>query len=230
MALRGDEENLNLICYLLIAAGAIMGFVGFLGSCGAWNQSQCMLITFFLVLIVVSCLEMACAIFAYTHQETIKKYIDNSMYDVVHVQYSRNDDYAQIFDRIQKEFQCCGVKSYRDWLHSSWGKEASSRAEIGIGTSAFGKVPSSCCNAEGLQSYPTTCGVTFDKLELHTYEEFLNTNGCSDALYNSAYNNLQLVISLCVLICCCQILGMFLSVLLCCWVNTRKKAKYEAKA
>ena len=49
------------------------------------------------------CLELACAIFAYTHQDLIRKYIDNSMYEVVHKYYASRPEYARIFDRIQNE-------------------------------------------------------------------------------------------------------------------------------
>lgn len=48
-------------------------------------------------------MELACAIFAYTHQDLIGKYLDNSMYEVVHKYYASRQEYAKIFDRIQTE-------------------------------------------------------------------------------------------------------------------------------
>lgn len=50
IAIQGGRENLNLACYLLIAAGAIMSIIGFLGCCGAWRLSQCMLVTVSVIL------------------------------------------------------------------------------------------------------------------------------------------------------------------------------------
>lgn len=44
-----------------------------------------------------------------------------------------------------------------------------------IGYSDIGKVPRSCCNEQGLRDYPTDCGLSFDKLELWTYEPFMHT-------------------------------------------------------
>lgn len=55
-------------CYLLIAVGALMSLLGFLGCCGALRKSQCMLTSFFILLVVVFCGQLACAILAYTHQ------------------------------------------------------------------------------------------------------------------------------------------------------------------
>ncbi|VDK44126.1 unnamed protein product [Anisakis simplex] len=142
IALHGDTNNFYITCYLLIAAGALMTIIGFLGCCGAWRLNQSMLTL----------------------------------------------------------FECCGVKSYRDWLHSSWGHDVVGRTELGIGSSSIGKVPRSCCNEDGLRDYPTNCGVSFDKLELWTYEPFLHTKGCSDALYEAVYTNLDIAIAVCVII------------------------------
>ncbi len=41
-----DEDDMNtyyIICYLLMGAGGVMTFVGFLGCCGAFQESRCML-------------------------------------------------------------------------------------------------------------------------------------------------------------------------------------------
>lgn len=44
IALHGGSDNFHIVCYLLIIAGAIMSFIGFLGCCGAWRLNQGMLI------------------------------------------------------------------------------------------------------------------------------------------------------------------------------------------
>ncbi|KAK2152210.1 hypothetical protein LSH36_337g04004 [Paralvinella palmiformis] len=39
-----DEINIyHIICYLLIATGVAVTFIGFLGCCGAFQESRCML-------------------------------------------------------------------------------------------------------------------------------------------------------------------------------------------
>ncbi|MFH4975471.1 hypothetical protein AB6A40_002180 [Gnathostoma spinigerum] len=225
ITLRGGSQNFALICYLLIIAGAIMGIIGFLGCCGAWRMRQAMLVAFFLILVIVFCLELACAVIAYTHQETIRRYIDQSMYDTIQEYYALNPEYASVLDRIQTGFKCCGVNSYKDWLYSSWGRDIVGRAELGIGSSSIGKVPRSCCNEEGLRDYPVNCGVSFDKVELWTYEPFLHTKGCSEALYSAIYTNLDIIIAICVAIGALQLIGMFLSMLLCCWINKDDRSK-----
>lgn len=76
---------------------------------------------------------------------------------------------------VRLQLECCGVRSYRDWLYSSWSHDMLGRQELGIGYSDIGRVPRSCCNEDGLRDYPTECGLSFDKVELWTYEPFLHS-------------------------------------------------------
>jgi len=221
-----NNNNFNLTAQLMIAAGAMITFVGFLGCCGAWRLSQCMLTGFFLVLILALCLEVACALMAYTQQHMIKRYIDSTMFDTIHRQYGRRSEYTRVFDRIQTELQCCGVKSYKDWLHSTGLTESvNGRAELGIGSGTVGRVPRSCCNEQGLRDYPLDCGMAFDKLELWTYEPFLNSMGCSEALYDIAYRNLDIALICSLAVAIFQLLLIFLSMTLCCSLNAREARK-----
>ncbi|KAI1717549.1 tetraspanin family domain-containing protein [Ditylenchus destructor] len=201
------RHNFSLPSTLLVVAGALMTLIGFLGCCGAWRQNQCMLVGFFVLLIIVFCLEVTCAMVAYVHQDSIRRYIESSMYDIVREKYgdSTNPKYQQIFDRIQSEMECCGVRSYRDWLYSSWAHTA------------------------GLREYPTNCGVGFDKLELDSYKPFLYDKGCSTALYHAAKDNLELVILTSVVLGSIQLLGIILSTLLCCCIGKREDEEWKSR-
>ncbi|VDN08471.1 unnamed protein product [Thelazia callipaeda] len=217
--------NFLLICYLLIGSGAIMTLIGGLGCCGAWRLNQGMLTGFFLILIFVFCLQLTCAVLAYSQQDLIKRYIDHSMYRIVQQLYSTQSNYKELLDEIQTKFQCCGVRGYRDWIYSSWERNVSGRIELGIGNSDIGKVPRSCCNEQGLRDYPTECGLSFDKMELWTYEPFIHLKGCSEAIYEAAYSHLNIAILVCVSLGALELLGMFLTMLLCCWLNSGGRRK-----
>ena len=59
-----DDINMYyIICYLLMGTGGIMTFVGFLGCCGAFQESRCMLGT-----VSIKCIDL-CEIFI--HCESI---------------------------------------------------------------------------------------------------------------------------------------------------------------
>ncbi|KAK0396537.1 hypothetical protein QR680_001757 [Steinernema hermaphroditum] len=185
-----------------------MALLGFFGCFGAWRRNQLFLTIFFTLLIIVFCMELTCAVAAYSHQDIIRHYVESSMYQTMQHRYSDESEYRHIFDSIQNRFECCGVKSYRDWLYSTWSRNGEQRAELGIGAGNIGKVPMSCCNREGLMAYPSECGVGFDKMELWTYEHFLHLQGCSDALYRVAYQHLNIAICTSVVVGALQKAGL----------------------
>uniref|UniRef100_A0A8D0GG84 CD9 molecule n=1 Tax=Sphenodon punctatus TaxID=8508 RepID=A0A8D0GG84_SPHPU len=57
--------------YILIGAGALMMLVGFLGCCGAVQESQCMLGLFFLFLLVIFALEVGAAIWGFANKDKV---------------------------------------------------------------------------------------------------------------------------------------------------------------
>uniref|UniRef100_A0A3P9L2R8 Tryptophan hydroxylase 1b n=1 Tax=Oryzias latipes TaxID=8090 RepID=A0A3P9L2R8_ORYLA len=59
--------------HILIAVGAVMMVVGFLGCYGAIQESQCLLGTFFTCLVILFACEVAAGILGYMHRETISK-------------------------------------------------------------------------------------------------------------------------------------------------------------
>uniref|UniRef100_A0A0K0DQF5 Nose resistant to fluoxetine protein 6 n=1 Tax=Angiostrongylus cantonensis TaxID=6313 RepID=A0A0K0DQF5_ANGCA len=63
-----------------------------------------------------------------------------------------------------------------------------------------GRTPFSCCSDHGKEIYPTNCGVSFTHAPLETYSEFLHSKGCADALHDSIYRNLDIVIAICVIV------------------------------
>ncbi|VDK80260.1 unnamed protein product [Litomosoides sigmodontis] len=202
-----------------------MALIGGLGCCGAWHLNQVMLVGFFIVLLLVFCLQLAAAVLAYSQQEFIRLYIDQSMYHIVQELYATQPAYRELYDNMQSEFQCCGVRGYRDWLYSSWGRDIPGKIELGIGHSDIGKVPQSCCNEQGMRDYPIDCGLTFDKLELWTYEPFIHSKGCGEAIYDAVNSHLETVIIVCVIMGVTELLGMFLTMLLCCWQNAEESRK-----
>ncbi|XP_077084814.1 CD81 molecule a [Siphateles boraxobius] len=59
--------------YILIAVGAVMMFVGFLGCYGAIQESQCLLGTFFACLVILFACEVAAGIVGFMNKDKISK-------------------------------------------------------------------------------------------------------------------------------------------------------------
>uniref|UniRef100_A0A3Q3ECG0 CD81 molecule b n=1 Tax=Labrus bergylta TaxID=56723 RepID=A0A3Q3ECG0_9LABR len=91
--LRNDSQTSNLLIlqfeghqapgtfyisvYILIAVGAVMMLVGFLGCYGAIQGSLCLLGTFFFFLVILFACEAAAAIWGFMNRDTISKELIN---------------------------------------------------------------------------------------------------------------------------------------------------------
>uniref|UniRef100_A0A8C2SIC9 Tetraspanin n=2 Tax=Capra hircus TaxID=9925 RepID=A0A8C2SIC9_CAPHI len=96
--------------YILIAVGAVMMFVGFLGCYGAIQESQCLLGTFFTCLVILFACEVAAGIWGFVNKDQIAKDV-KQFYDQA-LQQAIVDDDANNAKAVVKTFHetlnCCG--------------------------------------------------------------------------------------------------------------------------
>ncbi|CAD7669918.1 CD81 antigen [Vulpes vulpes] len=96
--------------YILIAVGAVMMFVGFLGCYGAIQESQCLLGTFFTCLVILFACEVAAGIWGFVNKDQIAKDV-KQFYDQA-LQQAVVDDEANNAKAVVKTFHetlnCCG--------------------------------------------------------------------------------------------------------------------------
>ncbi|CAL8261564.1 unnamed protein product [Merluccius merluccius] len=99
--------------YILIAVGAVMMFVGFLGCYGAIQESQCLLGTFFFFLIVLFACEVAAGIWGFMNRDTISKelinFYDSAYIKAVDVTGSPSKEAAiKVLEVFHNTLDCCG--------------------------------------------------------------------------------------------------------------------------
>jgi hypothetical protein len=110
------EDGLNVTtlkqaAYLMIIAGAIMMVIGFFGCIGAVRESQCLLITFFISLLLVFalCVAIITIVFVNPHltdsvtAPIFKKLMDNYA------------NATSAMSLIQEKLKCCGAQARDDW-------------------------------------------------------------------------------------------------------------------
>uniref|UniRef100_A0A8D0MFU7 Tetraspanin n=1 Tax=Sus scrofa TaxID=9823 RepID=A0A8D0MFU7_PIG len=109
----GDKPAPNTFyvgIYILIAVGAVMMFVGFLGCYGAIQESQCLLGTFFTCLVILFACEVAAGIWGFVNKDQIAKDV-KQFYDQA-LQQAIVDDDANNAKAVVKTFHetlnCCG--------------------------------------------------------------------------------------------------------------------------
>ncbi|XP_059206289.1 CD81 antigen-like [Centropristis striata] len=101
--------------HILIAVGAVMMVVGFLGCYGAIQESQCLLGTFFACLVILFACEVAAGIWGFMHKDTVSKEMIN-YYDSVYekavaesiVDLDKKRAAASVLKVFHETLSCCG--------------------------------------------------------------------------------------------------------------------------
>ncbi|KAF0882755.1 CD9 protein, partial [Crocuta crocuta] len=119
--------------YILIGAGALMMLVGFLGCCGAVQESQCMLglatkcqdfvfpfsedhvcffslnPQFFGFLLVIFAIEIAAAIWGYSHKDEVIQEVQEFYKDTYNKLKSKDEPQRETLKAIHYALDCCGL-------------------------------------------------------------------------------------------------------------------------
>uniref|UniRef100_A0A8B9HH63 Tetraspanin n=1 Tax=Astyanax mexicanus TaxID=7994 RepID=A0A8B9HH63_ASTMX len=104
--------------YIILAMGGMLFLLGFLGCCGALRENKCLLLFFFMFILVIFLAELATAILAFIFREHLtKEYFTKELRK--HYQgYNTSDVLTTTWNAIMKTFDCCGVNSPEDFEES----------------------------------------------------------------------------------------------------------------
>ncbi|XP_033231067.1 CD63 antigen-like [Belonocnema kinseyi] len=99
---------------LLIAVGVIIFFIAFFGCCGAVRENYCMVVTFATLMVLVFILELSAGIAGYGLRSSASQVITGKMKENMN-SYNSSKETAAIWDKLQQNFECCGINSSTDW-------------------------------------------------------------------------------------------------------------------
>uniref|UniRef100_A0A8C9AJZ5 Tetraspanin n=1 Tax=Prolemur simus TaxID=1328070 RepID=A0A8C9AJZ5_PROSS len=134
----------SLLPVVIIAVGAFLFLVAFVGCCGTCKENYCLMVTFAIFLSLIVLVEVAAAIAGYVFRNKVMSEFNKDFRQQME-NYSKNNNTASILDRMQKDFKCCGAANYTDWENiPSMGK---------------GRVPDSCC-----VNVTVGCGINFKEI------------------------------------------------------------------
>ncbi|XP_065820709.1 tetraspanin 35 [Labrus bergylta] len=109
--------------YLLIAIGALLLVIGFLGCCGAVKESKCMLLLFFLIVLVVFIAEIAGAVvilvFRPLADELFTKFGTAAVKNIKK-DYGENADITGLWNTTMSTLKCCGFYNSSDFVGSPY--------------------------------------------------------------------------------------------------------------
>jgi len=114
--LKGEHKTVNDVIAGLdalsigvIIIGVIVVIISFLGCCGALKESNCMITTFLIFLLIILIAEIVVAGLAFHYKGDIENFVEKNANKTFHMKNT------QLWDTIQGDFKCCGVKGKEDW-------------------------------------------------------------------------------------------------------------------
>ncbi|CAJ1068756.1 leukocyte surface antigen CD53-like isoform X1 [Xyrichtys novacula] len=112
----------------LVVTGTIVTCVCYLGVLGGMRENRCMLITFFILMVILMMVELAMALVFLIYSREIDTYFEKDLKRSLEIYRQSSPEGNRTikadFDAVQHLFRCCGVHGVTDWK---------------------GKIPVSCC-------------------------------------------------------------------------------------
>lgn len=109
--------------YLLIALGLLLLVIGFLGCCGAVRESKCMLLMFFIIVLLVFIAEVAGAVvilvFRPLADKLFKKFGEAAV-ENIKKDYGKNPDVTGLWNSTMTTLKCCGFYNADDFVDSPY--------------------------------------------------------------------------------------------------------------
>ncbi|KAM9292461.1 tetraspanin-8 [Morus bassanus] len=104
---------------LLIAVGSIIMVLGFLGCCGAIKESRCMLLLFFIGLLLILILQVTAGILGAVYRSQIETSLNKTLAESVNSLQSSTEEskkFQEMFHEFESMNECCGlVNGLADW-------------------------------------------------------------------------------------------------------------------
>lgn len=179
--------------YVIIAVGAVLLVIGFLGCCGAVKESRCMLLTFFSIVLIIFLVEIAGAVVLFVFQDVAAELfqeLDTEIKDKIEKDYGEDNPFTSVLNETMKQFQCCGFYNYTDFTFSNFVS--------GNG----GVYPEACCNST------STCN--------EQNAGFSDVPGCFNKLLQFISDNAVIIAAVALGIAALEIAAMVVSMILYC--------------
>jgi len=188
---------------LMIAAGVFVAIIGFLGCCGAIKKSECMLLSYAILIFLIFILEIAAGIYTYTKKEKVQEDLEEHIKKAIKESYkgvSKADvALTKAVDWFQENVECCGTTKPGDWMNSKWYRETREKSK---------RVPESCCINKNKDCNE---GSITDLIK----NKKIFTEGCVQAGKNFVKNHMWKVAGVAIGIAVIQLFGIIFAICLC---------------
>jgi len=108
-------DQMNVALYVLAAVGALLLLTGFLGCCGAWTESVCLLSLFFSIVLILFIAELGCGIAILVKKDDVKNALFSEIKKLIEKYYDSSQEIKDAIDKMQTEVGCCGCNGPLDF-------------------------------------------------------------------------------------------------------------------
>ncbi|XP_071330696.1 tetraspanin 35 [Trachinotus anak] len=186
--------------YLLIAIGALLVVIGFLGCCGAVKESKCMLLLFFIIILLVFIAEIAGAVVILVFRPLANELIQTlgtAAVQNIKSDYGKNPDITGLWNTTMDTLKCCGFCNSSDFVGSPYY------------VSHENQFPPQCCPGT---NYP--CNQT-------VADSVTSVTGCFPKIKQLIDDNTVVIVAVALGIAALEICAMVVSMILFCRVKSR---------
>uniref|UniRef100_A0A7N5P359 CD63 antigen n=3 Tax=Ailuropoda melanoleuca TaxID=9646 RepID=A0A7N5P359_AILME len=180
----------SLLPVVIIAVGAFLFLVAFVGCCGACKENYCLMITFAIFLSLIMLVEVAAAIAGYVFRDKVMLEFNKDFRQQMQ-NYRKDNHTTSALNKMQEDFKCCGAANYTDWES--------------VPVMSKGQVPDSCCI-----NVTKDCGVSFNVKNIYP-------EGCVEKIGGWLRSNVLVVAAAALGIAFVEVLGI---VFACCLVKS----------
>ncbi|XP_069489664.1 leukocyte surface antigen CD53 [Ambystoma mexicanum] len=100
---------------VLIIIGTVIMVVAFLGCMGAIKENRCLLMSFFILLLIILLAEVTLAVCLFVYESKLERYLGQELQEGLRQQ---KNETLKLWDKIQQNLKCCGVYNASDWKPS----------------------------------------------------------------------------------------------------------------
>ncbi|NXB05060.1 TSN8 protein, partial [Cnemophilus loriae] len=185
---------------LLIAVGAIIMVLGFLGCCGAIKESRCMLMLFFIALLLILILQVTGGVLGAVYKSQVEEAFDSTLSESVKALQSTSEEhkaYQEEFQKLERQNQCCGLLDGP----KDWGKN-------------FDEPSSNICQCE--VEKPSSSNLCTQYQNRYIYKKT-----CKEVIIQQMKDNLVIIMGIAFGLAVVEIIGLVFSMSLYCQIGRK---------
>jgi len=182
-------STLDQSAYILIAIGAFIFFISFLGYCGSLQESRVLLTTYGVFLIIIFALQIAGIVLTVVYRSQADEHGRFLLKESLSRSYTMGSSRNTItlaWDLVMSSMECCGLNNYTDFTQARLFVAAARKEGIGR------KVPDACCIQEESRSllHPANkdCAVAPSTSNSYAFQ------GCYHTFLHTVSQHLHLVV------------------------------------